>query len=89
MLYLYQDKGKAITKTKKYIAAHNHTTTQRKVGKYMNDTSKNYDILATMIDDLNLTAENILQAFTNYHGMQLMTDDFMQFINDEYMPDNY
>lgn len=55
----------------------------------MNDTSKNYDILATMIDDLNLTAENILQAFTNYHGMQLMTDDFMQFVNDEYMPDNY
>lgn len=55
----------------------------------MNDTSKNYDILANMISDLNLSGDQILQLFTNYHGLQIMTDDFIQFVNDEILPDNY
>lgn len=54
----------------------------------MNDTSKNYNILSEYIDKFNLTAEQVLNLFVNYHGMQLMSDDFTQFINDEILPDN-
>lgn len=94
MLYLYQDKGKAInktvTKTEKYIAPtktkpHN----QRKAGNNMDTTTKNYRILKSYIDDLHLSAEDMLNLFTNYHGLQIMTDDFMQFVNDEFLPDDY
>ena len=50
----------------------------------MNNTTKNYETLVDMIENLNLTAEEIVQLFTNYHGMQLIEDDFIEFVNNEY-----
>ena len=49
----------------------------------MNDTTKNYEIVSKLIEDYNLTPDQILQLFTNYNGLQIMTDDFVQFVNDE------
>lgn len=53
----------------------------------MNNTSKNYETFSDMINDLGLTAEQVLKLFTEYHGLQLMTDDFIEFINNEILPD--
>lgn len=55
----------------------------------MNDTSENYDILSTMIEERNLTANDVLLLFTKYNGLQIMTDSFIQFANDECLPDSY
>jgi len=30
-----------------------------------------------------LTGEQLLQAFTNWHGMQLLTDEFLEFCIEE------
>lgn len=53
----------------------------------MNNTSKNYETFADMINDLGLAAEQVLKLFTEYHGLQLITDDFIEFINNEILPD--
>jgi len=31
----------------------------------------------------NMTAEDVAQLFTNYHGTQLLTDDFIEFVEQE------
>lgn len=49
----------------------------------MNDTQRNYDILLDAIKANNISAEELLDAFTNWHGLQLIDDDFMEFLEDE------
>lgn len=49
----------------------------------MNDTQRNYEILLEAIKTNNISAEELLDAFTNWHGLQLIDDDFMEFLEDE------
>lgn len=49
----------------------------------MNDTQKNYETLLEVIKANNISAEELLDAFTNWHGLQLIDDDFMEFLEDE------
>nr|DAU50848.1 MAG TPA: Sporulation inhibitor A [Caudoviricetes sp.] len=49
----------------------------------MNDTQKNYNILLDAIKTNNISAEDLLDAFTNWHGLQLLDDDFIEFLKDE------
>lgn len=49
----------------------------------MNDTQKNYSILLEAIKTNNISAEDLLDAFTNWHGLQLLDDDFIEFLKDE------
>lgn len=46
----------------------------------MNDTQKNYNILLEAIETNNISAEDLLNAFTNWHGLQLIDDDFIEFL---------
>lgn len=48
----------------------------------MNDTKKNYNILLEVIKTNNISAEDLLDAFTNWHGLQLFDDDFMEFLKE-------
>lgn len=49
----------------------------------MNDTQRNYETLLEAIKINNIGAEELLNAFTNWHGLQLIDDDFMEFLEDE------
>lgn len=49
----------------------------------MNDTKKNYNILLEAIKTNNISAEDLLDAFTNCHGLQLLDDDFIEFLKYE------
>lgn len=40
----------------------------------MNDTQKNYNILLEAIETNNISAEELLDAFTNWHGLQLIEE---------------
>lgn len=51
---------------------------------YLNDTNKNYSILLEAIKTNGISAEDLLDAFTNWHGLQLLDDDFMEFLEDEH-----
>lgn len=42
------------------------------------DTSENWNTMEKIIDDLNLDAKDILQYLTDYHGLSLLSYDFMQ-----------
>lgn len=49
----------------------------------LNDTQRNYETLLEAIKANNISAEELLDAFTNWHGLQLIDDDFMEFLEDE------
>lgn len=49
----------------------------------MNDTQKNYNILLEAIETNNISAKDLLNAFTDWNGLQLIDDDFMEFLEDE------
>lgn len=49
----------------------------------MNDTQRNYETLLEAIKTNNISAEELLNAFTNWHGLQLIDDDFMEFMEEE------
>lgn len=46
------------------------------------DTAKNYDIFAEIIENNGLSGIDVLDFFTNYHGLQLLdencTNDFIE-----------
>lgn len=46
------------------------------------DTSENYETMENMICDLNLSGLDVLRYFTDWNGLQLMTEDFIQNIID-------
>ena len=47
------------------------------------DTTKNYSDILDIINECSMTSEDVLQLFTNYHGLQIMTDDFKEFVEVE------
>lgn len=49
----------------------------------MNDTQKNYNIFLEAIETNNISAENLLNAFTDWNGLQLIDDDFIEFLKGE------
>ena len=49
----------------------------------VNDTQKNYSILSEAIKTNNISAEELLDAFTNWYGLQLLDDELMEFLKDE------
>lgn len=49
----------------------------------MNDTQKNYNILLDAIKINNISAEDLPNAFTGWNGLQLLSDDFIEFLKDE------
>lgn len=49
----------------------------------MTDTSAIYNTISHNIDVYNLTGEQVLQLFTNYHGLQILDNDFLNFVNQE------
>lgn len=49
----------------------------------MGDTQDNYNTLLESIETNNISAEDLLDAFTNWHGLQLLSDDFIEFLKDE------
>ena len=42
------------------------------------DTSKNYETFMEMIEDLNMTPQEVLDYLVNWHGLQLLSEDFIQ-----------
>lgn len=52
-----------------------------------NDTFRNYEQLAEFISEYNLSAIDVLDLFTNWHGLQLLTKDFIEDINTDYSLD--
>ena len=53
----------------------------------MNDSKTNYNEVSELIEELNLTGIDVLNLFTDYQGMQVMTDNFTQFVKDEFLPE--
>ena len=49
----------------------------------MNDTQRNYETLLEAIKTDNISAEELLDTFTNWYGLQLIDDEFMEFLKDE------
>lgn len=47
------------------------------------DTSKNFTMLEEMIENNDLSGTDVLQLFTDYHGLDLIREDFMEFVEDE------
>lgn len=49
----------------------------------MNDTQAIYNTLDHIISTYELSGEQVLQLFTNFHGLQILSDDFLNFVNTE------
>lgn len=49
----------------------------------MNNAQRNYVTLLEAIKTNNISAEELLNEITNWHGVQLIDDDFMEFLEDE------
>lgn len=43
----------------------------------------NYDTLAEMIKMDLINAEQVLNLFVNWHGLESLTNDFMEFVKEE------
>lgn len=50
--------------------------------KISNDGANNYNILSDLIERENLTGIDVLDILTDYHGLQLLTKDFMENLRD-------
>ena len=46
--------------------------------RYSTDTSENWDEMISIIQNNNLDGEDVLRILTNYHGMELLSYDFME-----------
>lgn len=42
------------------------------------NTADNYSTMEEIIEDYKLSAIDVLDYLTNYHGLQLLSEDFMQ-----------
>lgn len=42
------------------------------------DTSKNYETFIEMINDNGWSGEDVLNYLTDWHGLSLMSEDFIQ-----------
>lgn len=52
------------------------------------DTSKNYDLMVDFINEAGLTGVDVLDMLTNYHGLQLLSEDATRDMLDEYLDDD-
>ncbi len=50
--------------------------------KASNDTMENYETFVQMINDCGWSGEEVLKLITDWHGMQLMEEEFIQNIID-------
>ena len=50
--------------------------------KASNDTMKNYETFVQMINDCGWSGEEVLKLITDWHGNQLMEEEFIQNIID-------
>lgn len=46
-------------------------------------SDNNYEKFVEVINENNLSGEDVLQIMTNYHGLCLMSDDFIENLEDE------
>ena len=46
--------------------------------KASNDTSKNYNTMMEIINDNNMSAEWLLGILTDWHGLALLDENFME-----------
>ena len=46
-------------------------------------TENNYEKFVEVIEKNNLSGEDVLQIMTNYHGLCLMSDGFIEYLGDE------
>ena len=51
--------------------------------KASTDTSENFNTMEKLIDEYNLDANDILQYFTDWHGLQLLDQNFMENLFEE------
>lgn len=51
----------------------------------INDTKNNYRILLGVIEISDISAEDLLNIFMNWYGLQLLNDDFIKFLKDEHI----
>ena len=56
--------------------------------KWSKDTSKNVEAFYEKIEQLGLDSNEVVQLFCNWHGVQSFTEDFMQYVANEYELDN-
>ena len=56
--------------------------------KWSKDTSKNVEAFYEIIEQLGLDSNEVVQLFCNWHGVQSFTEDFMQYVANEYELDN-
>ena len=47
------------------------------------DTCKNYNTMESLIEDYGLSAHDILDFLTDWHGLQLLDEAFMKNLFDE------
>lgn len=52
--------------------------------KAKTDTTENYDTILEIITETNMSAEDVLIAITNWHGLQILDKDFTKNFIDEY-----
>lgn len=49
----------------------------------MNNYNKNYDTLADLVENYQLTAEQVLDIFIYWHGKESITSDFIDHVKEE------
>ena len=49
----------------------------------MNNYSDNYDVLIDLIECCQLTAEDVLDLFVSWHGLEKLNREFMEFVQQE------
>ena len=52
------------------------------MSKITTDTINNSEVLFELIQEENLTGEDVYRMFVNWHGAQLCTKDFMEDLRD-------
>lgn len=44
---------------------------------------ENYSVIEQAIEENNVSAVEVLNAFVNWHGMQLLDDEFVEYLKEE------
>lgn len=48
------------------------------------DTNKNYNTIMEIITETGMTAEDVLNALTDWHGLQILDEEFTENFIEEY-----
>lgn len=52
------------------------------------DTSENYGLMVDIINEAGLTGVDVLDMLTNYHGLQLLSEEATRDMLDEYLDED-